>query len=110
MDTTENVTPITSNSRRKQQSLPGIAPQTDIPAVEDAAAAYVEIRNERMELTKREKELKVALLVVCTEHNVERYTYVGEDEEEMVVKVKTKQKVTVRKASSDGAEGDEDEE
>lgn len=110
--TTDNVTPITSTKRARQQTLdaPGMASQVDNPAIEAAAAAYVAVRNERMELTKREKELKETLLAVVVEAKVERYDYIDDEGETMRVAVKTKHKVTVRKASSDGADGDEDEE
>lgn len=109
---TENVTPITSTKRARQQTLdaPGMARQVDNPAIEEAAAAYVVVRNERMELTRREKELKEKLLGVVVEAGVDRYDYVDDEGETMRVAVKTKHKVTVRKASSDGADGDDDEE
>ena len=112
-DTTENVTPIANASnRRKQPDLPapGMARQVEIPALEDAALAYVKVRDERMALTEAEKAAKEKLLALCIEHKVERYEVADENGEVRVVKVKTKSKVTVRKATSEGAEGDEDEE
>lgn len=109
----DNVTPITQTSthRARQQTLdaPGMATQVDNPAVETAAEAYRLLRDEHLDLTKRLKEAKSTLTDTCVKNNIERYDYVAEDGEPMRIAVKLKHKVTVRKQSSDGADGDESE-
>ena len=57
---------------RKQGTLPGMAKKT-IKEVDDAAEAYQEVKEKRMELTRDEKTAKDALVFVMRKHNLEVY-------------------------------------
>lgn len=52
-----------TRSRPRQQDLPGTDDRA-IQALEEAAADYAELRDERMTLTQRETELKGTLLLL----------------------------------------------
>ncbi|MBA2718913.1 MAG: hypothetical protein H0U52_06700 [Chloroflexi bacterium] len=104
-DTTNDLTRRRSK-RAEQTQIPGTE-RVCIAEVERAAIDYRSIRDERMDLTKKETSLRDALLAVMGGHGLEIYKYVDGENEEITVEVKTKSKVRVRK--SDGASGDEDE-
>jgi hypothetical protein len=103
---TDDVTPKIPNARRRQQTLPapGMSVMTDIPEVEEAAAAYRAVMLERIELQKQEKELKSKLREVALKHNVELFEYPDENGE--VIEVKRKVSFTVRAQKPDGDEDD----
>ena len=77
----------------RQARLPG----TEDPKIEglhSAALDYAEIRDERMELTEREHELKTKLLALMHQHKKQSYHYNGVTitvvVEEETVKVRVK--------------------
>jgi hypothetical protein len=57
---------------KKQLPIPGTEKET-IKEVDTAAEAYVNARDERMQLTERESEAKEALVHVMKKHNLEVY-------------------------------------
>lgn len=89
-------------NRPRQPYLPGddMAPPS-IPVIDEAASAYVEIRNNRMELSKEEKAAHESLLALMKDKGLEVYEY-----EDMVVRLDSKTKVRVRKKKeeTDGAD------
>lgn len=70
--------------RKKQMQIPGTERQ-QVPEVEQAAEAYREVRDERCELSRREKQKKLELLAVMKAHKVKRYKYDDENGEEILV-------------------------
>jgi hypothetical protein len=88
--------------RASQPRLPGTQ-DGSITALDNSAREYVEIRDERMELTKRETKLKKKLLDLMHENNRTTYRYQDVDVEliqepaEEIVKVKI-----IKPASSKG--------
>lgn len=63
-------------ARDKQTMIPGTEPES-IPAVEEAAANYRDIRDSRMSLTEEEADAKKKLIDVMKEHGVEKYQFGG---------------------------------
>lgn len=90
----------------KQTKIPGTERQK-IKAIDKAAEAYVEVRDERMGLTKKEKEAKEKLLSLMKEHKLDSYT--DEDASPpLIVTVEAKDEtVKVKRASEDETEDDE---
>ena len=79
--------------------------------IEKAAEAYREVRDDRMEMTKREKQKQLELLAVMKAHKISRYKYDDQEGEELLVQVDEEPKVKVRKtgeAESEVGEGLDD--
>ena len=74
--------------------LPGLEDQR-IEDIRDAALKYVDVRDQRMALTKREVESKTELLDVMHEHRLKRY---HDSEAEILVEIEkvADEKLTVR--------------
>lgn len=84
-------------SPRKQLQIKGTE-RTEYPEVEKAAAAYVVVRDERSELSKREAQKKLELLAVMRAHKIAVYKFFDEDGEEVVARVdEGDPKVSVKK-------------
>lgn len=94
--------------KRKQLNIPGTE-RKSVPEVEEAAAAFVEVRDERMGLTRKEKLKKFELLAVMKAHKVKRYKFDDANGEELLVELSEKEPdVTVRKTGeSEGEVGEE---
>jgi hypothetical protein len=95
----------TRRGRPRQADLPGTEDRK-IRALEEAAEAYAEIRDERMQLNQREAELKSALLAQMkklgkTVYHRDGITITVVAEEETV-------KVRVKKASDEDDDEDQD--
>lgn len=107
MTPTTDTTDTTTNSngtrgrrsKREQLNVPGTERQY-IAAVEDAANAYRNARDERMEMTKLEVVRRDELIRVMGEHKLDVYKYDDEEGEELTVKLATKTKVRVKRSSS----------
>jgi len=81
---------------RKQLEIPG----TERPVHDDvhkAAEAYREVRDERMQHSKREKQKKLELIAVMKAHKLTRYKYDDEEGEELLVTLDEEPKCNVRK-------------
>jgi hypothetical protein len=65
---------------RRQTQIPGTE-RPDFPEIEKAAAAYCAVRDERCELSRREKQKKVELLAVMKAHKQDRYKFYDEKRE-----------------------------
>ena len=89
--------------RPKQTKLPGTEPKTH-PDIVNAAEAYVEVRDERCELSKRESERAGVLLGAMKKHGLSHYVL---DDGARVEIVPGADKVKVRKPKDES--GDEDE-
>lgn len=90
--------------RPKQQHLPGMEPPR-IKAIDNAADAYVEARNERQLLTQKEVTKRDTLMSLMQEHGLETYRYDGK----RVELVKSDLKVKVRNVTEEPEEGDDEE-
>lgn len=66
----------TATKRAKQKELPGMEDRR-IADLDQAALDYAEGRDERMEMTKKEVELKTALIGLMHKHSKKTYTYNG---------------------------------
>jgi len=86
----------------KQKDLPGMSDRK-IPELHAAAEAYVQVRDERMELTKREVEAKERVLKLMHENRKKEYRY--EDVTIIIVPEAETVKVKLKKAEED-AESD----
>lgn len=62
----------TSNSKPKARDLPGLEDRA-IKPLEEAAEAYADIRDQRMELGRSETELKSKLLTLMKKHGKSTY-------------------------------------
>lgn len=84
-------------TRPRQTTMPG----TDAPkvkAIEAAAEVYVEVRDERMGLTKREVQAREKLIAVMKTAGLTVYRIPADDGEgALIVSVSDESKVTVRK-------------
>lgn len=91
-------------AKKKQGELPGME-KKHIKTVEDAAHAYVDVRNKRMKLTVKEKEAHDTLLAIMQKNELPIYR----DDEAVPPLVVTvmpgKTRVKVEQAGGD--EGDE---
>jgi hypothetical protein len=81
----------TKTRRPRQARLPGME-NTSIPAIDAAAAEYVDARDNRMRLLKEEIEASDKLLALMKEHKQDTYHYDG-----CTVKVLSKTKVSVKR-------------
>lgn len=76
--------------------------------VEKAAQAYREARDDRMELSKREKQKKTELIIVMQSNKIKKYKFDDAEGEELLVAIDEKTDVSVRKtgeAASEVGEG-----
>lgn len=81
-----------------------------IKAIEDAALAYVEVRDKRMKLTTKEVEAKTTLVDVCKKH-LDKLPVNGEGDhvyrfDEEVVILSTKDNVKVKTAGAEESESE----
>ncbi len=94
--------------KRKQMQIPGTERKT-VAEVEAAAEAYREVRDERCELSKRERQKKLELLEVMKANKVKKYKYDDEHGEEIMVSLDDREPdVSVKKtgeAESEVGEG-----
>jgi hypothetical protein len=92
----------------KQTRLPGTERHDTHPDIEEAAAKYVEARDERMSLTKREVETKAVLLATMKAHKLDKYRCDSEDLEVEIVPegetVKVKKVAPPEDFADDGVE------
>jgi hypothetical protein len=87
----------------KSQALPGMEDHA-IKALEDVAESYAEIRDQRMELTQREHELKSNALKLM--HRYDKTIYRHNGVEITVVVGEEDVKVRVKKPGDDAADED----
>lgn len=90
---------------RRQAEIPGFERQVENPAIEEAARAYVEVRDERAALSKKEKLKQLELIAIMRAHNVEVYEYQDDQGEILVVRIKQgDEKAVVEKTGEAEAE------
>lgn len=78
----------------KQDHLPGQEPQAKIAAVHDAIEKYVEVRDQRMQLTELEVQKRTLLGAIMKKNGLTKYAVDGhiaeiESEEKIKAKLKT---------------------
>lgn len=88
--------------KAKQAHLPGMDPPS-ITEIDEAAEAYVEVRDERMALTESEGERRGLLLELMKKHELSTYEFDGK-----IVSVLAEEKVKVKKSKVE--EGDDEKE
>lgn len=88
----------------KQTKIPGTERADICEDIEKAAAAYVEVRDARMELTKKEVDAQAKLLVAMKANRLSRYRCEREDLEVEIVPENEKAKV--RKVAPPEADDD----
>lgn len=71
-----------------------------IEEIETAASEYRATVEKRRKIQEREKELKEVLIQAMASHELEKYEYIGDEEEPMLVRVTHKTKVSVRKSKN----------
>jgi|HubBroStandDraft_3_1064219.scaffolds.fasta_scaffold2343030_1 hypothetical protein len=64
--------PVKTKKPSKQASIAGTE-SPSIPELDTACRAYVPVRNQRMELTVKEKSLKNTVLGIMKDHNLTEY-------------------------------------
>lgn len=78
----------------KQPDLPTMEGHDSIPELDDLGEEYADIRDKRMELLKKEVDLKAKLLETMKKHNFRSYSHdnieITVKSEAEVVKVKLK--------------------
>ena len=77
--------------RAKQDALPGMQNE-ELRDLIAAADEYVAVRDERMDLTKKETEASSTLLRLMHEHKLESYVHDG-----LTIEIEQLEKVKVRK-------------
>jgi len=83
--------------KKRQMQIPGTE-RKSVPEVEAAAEVYREVRDERCELSRREKQKKLELLAVMKAHKVKRYKYDDDNGEEIMVSLDEREpEVNVKK-------------
>lgn len=70
--------PETKGKKASNAHLPGMEPKT-IPSVHRAIEEYVEVRDQRMGLTKIETEKKAHLMTVMKKHDITTYCVDGHE-------------------------------
>jgi hypothetical protein len=94
---------------RKQAEIPGFERQVENEAIELAAQAYCEVRDQRAALSKKEKQKQLELQALMKAHKVPRYEYIDDNGEVLeAVIVIGEEKAVVRKtgeAESEVGEG-----
>lgn len=82
------------NGKAKQLRVPGTEHPDRNPAIEAAAEAYVEVRNERMGLTEREVQAQGKLLLEMEKAGLSTYRC---DDQDYIVELSDTKKAKVRK-------------
>lgn len=94
-------------AKGRQTEVPGTETPS-IPEIDDAALEYREVRDKRMDLSKKEKAARDHLAGMLEKHGVELYRFITEDDEHLKVEVvHTKIKIRVRKDVKTGDDGEE---
>lgn len=108
---TTKTAPKGKGKRMKQETLPGESfARKSITAIDEAAEAYRQARDERMALTKQETDAHATLLGVMKESGIkpgEKYVYVDDEGDELEVYVDDVVKVKVKKVKNAKAKSDE---
>jgi len=92
---------------RRQLQIKGTE-RKSVPEVEEAAEAYREVRDERMELTRKEKLKKFELLAVMKAHKIKKYKYDDDSGEELLVELSEKEPDVSVKKTGDVVDDDSD--
>ncbi len=93
----------------KQTTIPGTTPKA-IAEIEQAAEAYVDIRDKRMKLTAKEVEAQAALVEAMQKHGLTAYRCQSTDENlDVLMVTKTKARVRSPKDEEAGEKADEEE-
>lgn len=93
-------------SKQAKMQGEGFDPPESVPAIETAAGHYVECRDERMEMTKKEVASRSMLIAIMREHKRTSYLYDG-----YVISLSQEDKVKVKKSQeAEEGEGGEAEE
>lgn len=101
-------TSATSTKKAKQLGLGDGYERKKIVEVEEAAEAYREVRNKRMDWTVKESEAQAELDAVLEKHGIRKYIYVDDEGDEQEAYVpETKPKAKVRKVKQAKAKADE---
>lgn len=90
--------------KAKQQWIEGTAPPS-IPAIDQAAETYIEVRDERAALSKQEAEAQTALEAVMRDNQLTRYEYDGKI---VIASSTTKIAVKRKKDKPKGGNGEAD--
>lgn len=85
---------------RKQMKIPGTE-RVKLAEVDTAAENYVDVRDERMELTKKENETKDALIAAMKKHGVQIYKDESTSPPLVVVLTPGEDNVTVKREKAD---------
>lgn len=87
-------------SKPQQLRIKGTERIDGIKEIDSAAAAYLEVRDQRMELTSEEADKKAILMGLVKKHGIELYKFEDEEGQQYDVKYEqeTEENVTVRKA------------
>jgi CBS domain-containing protein len=93
---------------KKQLEIVGTEKLT-IAEVEAAADAYREARDARMAAAKLEAEKHDMLVGILNTHDVREYEYADDEGRTLVVKAKTRTKVSVRLAKAEDVEDAQEE-
>jgi len=88
---------------RRQLQIKGTE-RKEHPEVETAADSYREARDDRMELTKKEKQKKLELIAVMQAHKLKKYKFDDSEGEELCVAIEDKIDVSVRKTGDTASE------
>jgi hypothetical protein len=91
--------------RPRQADLPGTEDRLLQP-LEDIAAAYADVRDRRIDLNREEADLKASALELM--HRFQKTIYKRDGIEIRLVAGEEDVKVKVRKATDDGADGDDE--
>ncbi len=83
--------------KAQQTKIPGTERRDRIEAIEEAAEAYREARDARMEMAEDEAEAQANLANALTKHKVTEYTYEGEDGKPYTAYIPTEAKAKVRR-------------
>ena len=89
--------------RQERMSGEGFDPPGAVAEIDKAAEAYLEVRDQRIKLTKSETETRSGLIAVMRQHERATYRYNGR-----TISIETKDKVKVLK-DKDEEDGDETE-
>ena len=92
---------------KRQQEIPGTERKA-IGEIDSAAEAYIEIRDERMALTKQEVEKKGALMAAMQKHKLDTYCDENAVPALLVTLVPGEDKVKVRRAEDEDPESEGD--
>lgn len=87
----------TKKTKPQQTKIPGTERRDRIEAIEDAAEAYREARDARMEMAEEEAEAQANLANALQKHKVTEYAYEGEDGKTYRAYVPTEAKAKVQR-------------